>query len=147
MRFKQLLIACLLLSFFSGCSIVNLASIQMPGNDIDKFQKFYVEKLDTDKRNIDIIIRDQLQEMGYEAFTKESNIDRSSIDAIVTYRDRWMWDMRNYLLQLTIHIKSTNSDFVVGAGKSFRTSLDAKSPEYVVKEVLEDIFNPKTVAK
>lgn len=89
----------------------------MPGNDIEKLQKFYVEKLDTDKRNIDIITRDQLNDMGFEAFTKESAFNQDKIHATVTSNDKWMWDMRKYLLQLTIHIKSTKSDFVVGAGK------------------------------
>ena len=139
MKIKLLLIACLLI-FLTGCSVTNLASIRMPGTDIKKIKKFYVKKLPDDKRNIDVLIRDQLRTMGFNAVTGKANYDPDKVDAIVTYTDRWMWDLSNYMLQLTIYIKNTENQYVACAGKSYRTSLSRKSPEFMIKEVLEDIF-------
>ncbi|MCD4677727.1 MAG: hypothetical protein K8S18_17280 [Desulfobacula sp.] len=139
MKKKRALIICLFV-ILAGCSVVNLASIRMPGTDLGKLKKFYVEKLDSDNRYINKIIKDQLLNMGYEATTGSKNSIPKNIDAVVTYADRWMWDLSNYMIQLTIHIKAPDSDFVIGAGKSYRTSLDRKSPEFMVQEVIESIF-------
>ena len=139
MKIKQLSIVCLII-LFSGCSVVNLSSIKMPGTDMEELNIFYVEKQPTDKRGFDIMIKDQLKEMGFEAFTGKGNYHPDKVDAVVTYSDRWMWDLSNYLIQLTIYIKNTDNEYVACAGKSFRTSLDRKPPEYMIKEILEDVF-------
>lgn len=145
MKLQRTLIVLSLALIISGCSVVNQSSIRMPGTDIKKIQKFYVEKLDSDERNIHIIIRDQLIKMGFEATIEEANYAPGNFDAVVTYSDRWMWDMSNYMIRLTIYFKNPENGYVIAAGKSFRTSLSSKTPVGMVEEVLNEIFSGSNI--
>ena len=144
---NKLILAICLMFVLTGCSYVNISSIRMPGTEMQTLKKFYVKKRSTDKRGIDLMIRDQLIAMGFEAVTGKVNYEPEEFDAIVTYTDRWMWDMANYLLQLTIYIKNTDTGYIGSAGKSFRTSLDRKPPEYMAKEILEEVFKNKKLVQ
>ena len=43
-------------------------------------------------------------------------------DSIITYADRWMWDITLYLLELTVTLRDTSNDFPLVVGNSFHTS-------------------------
>lgn len=62
------------------------------------------------------------------------------VDALVTYQDKWMWDITMYMLQLSIQIRDGKDRTVLATGQSFRPSLVRKSPEGMVNEVLGEIF-------
>ena len=61
-------------------------------------------------------------------------------DAVVTYADKWMWDMTMYMLELTVTIRNPTNNFPLAVGNSFHTSLTRKSPEEMVDEVMTNIF-------
>jgi hypothetical protein len=62
------------------------------------------------------------------------------VDALVTYKDKWMWDITMYMLELTITIRDPQNDYPLATGNSFHTSLTRKSPTEMVDEVVENIF-------
>ena len=62
-------------------------------------------------------------------------------NSIVTYVDRWMWDMTLYLLELTVTLRDAANDFPLAVGNSYHTSLTRLSPEEMVNEVMTNIFN------
>jgi hypothetical protein len=61
-------------------------------------------------------------------------------NSIVTYVDRWMWDMTLYLLELTVTLRDATNDFPLAVGNSYHTSLTRLSPEEMVDEVIGNIF-------
>lgn len=62
-------------------------------------------------------------------------------DSVITYVDRWVWDITLYLLELTVTLRDAATNFPQAVGNSYHTSLTRKSPEEMVEEVMTNIFN------
>ena len=95
-----------------------------------------------DTHDLHNLIKDRLVKDGYTA-TAGPELEKSSYQAnsIVTYVDRWMWDMTLYLLELTITFRDGSNEFPLAVGNSYHTSLTRKSPEEMVDEAITNIFN------
>ncbi len=126
----------------SGCAVNRATANVSPDADISRVKSFYVVKTQGDDRNIDKLIVDNLQKRG---FTTQSGPQPSGkpagVDAVVTYVDKWMWDITMYMLELTIQFRNPSNNFPMATGNSFHTSLTRKSPPEMVDEVLTNIFN------
>jgi hypothetical protein len=73
--------------------------------------------------------------MGFQVLETDAGVD-----AIVTYVDKWFWDITMYMLELTITLRDPKTDFPLATGNSYHTSMTRKSPEGMVDEVLTNIF-------
>lgn len=129
---------CVLL-LVAGCSST-LQAKKSPGTDLSQLKAFYVQKLPADGRGIEQVIADRLMQMGYRAVSGPEDSPFSPVDAIVTYQDRWMWDITMYMIELSIQLREPQTRTVLATGHSMRTSLIRKSPEGMVEEVLTEIF-------
>ena len=109
----------------------------MPGAELSPIKTVFVQRLAADERGIDQLIVNQLTRMGFAA--TNSVIDPPS-DAIVTYQDRWMWDITMFMVQLNIQVRDGQTKMVLANGQSWRPSLERKRPEEMVEEVLTAIF-------
>lgn len=118
----------------------NLEAKKMPGADLSPLKTVYVHKLATDERGIDQLIANQLTRMGFIATSGASETPPSPVDAIVTYQDKWWWDITMYMIQLNVQVRDGQTRMVLANGQSMRTSLVRKSPEEMVEEVLMEIF-------
>jgi hypothetical protein len=123
----------------SGCANRATASLT-PGTDLSRVKQFYVVTASADKNGVDKLIKDQLQKMGYTATVGPEKSPPYQADAVVTYQDKWMWDMTMYMIELTITLRNPQTNFPMAVGNSFHTSLTRKSPEGMVEEVLTNIF-------
>ena len=123
----------------TGCAS-SLQAKKMPGTDLSKLKTFYVQKLAADGRGIEQVIASRLTYMGFIAASGAGETPSSPVDAIVTYQDKWMWDITMYMLQLSIQLRDPQTRMVLAIGDSMRTSLIRKSPEGMVDEVLTEIF-------
>lgn len=117
-----------------GC-VANLESQKVPGADLSHIKTFYVQKLPGEGRGVERLIAAQLTKMGYVA-TYGLDGPASSVDAIVTYKDDWWWDLSWYLLQLDIQIRDPQTKLILASGQSKRSSLVRKSSDEVVEDVL-----------
>jgi len=127
--------------FASGCSNHATATLS-PGTDLSTIKSFYVVHQPKDTHQLQNLIRDRLAAAGYQANAgPESERSAHPVDAVVTYVDRWMWDMTLYLLELTITLRNPNNDFPLAVGNSYHTSLTRLSPEEMVNEVITNILN------
>ena len=124
-----------LLAFLHGCAINRATASIDQTTDLSTLKVFYVKKYSEDTRDTNIIIRDKLVEMGFQVSETETDVD-----AIVTYVDKWFWDITMYMLELTITLRDPNTDFPLATGNSYHTSMTRKSPEGMVDEVLTNIF-------
>ena len=127
--------------FASGCSNSATATLS-PGADISAVKTFYVVHQPKDTHDLQNLIRDRLVKEGYTA-TAGPEKEKSSYqaDSVVTYVDRWMWDITLYLLELTVTMRDATNEFPLAVGNSYHTSLTRKSPEEMVDEVITNILN------
>ncbi len=77
-----------------------------PNVELTGLKTFYVQKLPADNRGIEKKIADKLNSLGYSASSGISNKPEQPVDAIVTYTDRWMWDITMYMLELNVYFRS-----------------------------------------
>jgi len=97
-----------------------------------------VVKQPKDSRGLEKLISDNLVKRGFQS---SYGSQPTQVDAVVTYVDKWMWDITMYLLELTVTVRNPSNDFPMAVGNSLHTSLTRKSPEEMVDEVMTNIFN------
>jgi hypothetical protein len=121
-----------------GCSVTRATATVDPTADLAGIKTIYVKKLAADERGIDLLIANKLESMGYRVNTGIEPSDDA--DVLVTYADKWMWDLTMYMIELTVTLRDPKTDFPLASGNSYRTSLARKSPEEMVDEVIDNIF-------
>jgi len=125
------------------CLIVGCASIhstRAPDADLSTLHTFYVQKLPADDNGIEKMISDRLKAMGYQSNYGTAENPPTEVDAIVTYEDKWMWDMSMYLIRLTVQVRDGKSHSILASAESYRPSLERKSPQEMVTEVMNELF-------
>ena len=125
--------------FVSGC-INQLNSNVTPGTKLADMKKIYVVHLAADSRGIDKLFVDHLKAMGRDASAGEENAIPADADAVVTYQDKWMWDITMYMIQLDVQVRDPKTNVAVATAHAMHTSLTRKSPPEMVDEVLKEIF-------
>jgi len=133
----------LVILFMTGCSKAMIVSDSDPSINLAELKKFYVRKLPADGRGLEKTIARKLNELGFQATSGMNATPVDPVDAVVTYKDRWVWDITMYMLEIYIELHNPDSDFVFASGKSYRTSLVRKPPEEMIDEVLRDMFAGK----
>lgn len=139
---KKYIASCILalvVGLMSGC-MTQLNSNITPGTDLKGLKKFYVVRLPADQRGIDRLIADRLNLMGRQATNGDKSGMPEDTQALVTYQDKWMWDMTMYMIELNIQLRQPKTEIAIASGHSMRTSLVRKSPPEMVEEVLTDMF-------
>jgi hypothetical protein len=124
----------------SGCAINREGASVSPDVDLSHLKRFYVVKFAPDDRGVNRLIADQLALRGLQATTGPEANAPKDVDAIVTYRDKWQWDITMYLIELTIDIREPQTEVLLATGKSLHTSLTRRSPEEMTAEVLGNLF-------
>ena len=89
---------------------------------------------------IDKLIADNLSTRGYTVTFGEEGGAPDDATVVVTYVDKWMWDITMYLIELTITFRDPTSGAAIGSGNSYHTSLTRLSPDEMVDEVLNNVF-------
>ena len=138
LRSLALLITALLLS-----ACVNRQSLTVaPTTDMQALKTIYVVHQPKDKERIDTLIADNLRLRGVKASNGDGPAP-SNADAVITYVDKWMWDITMYLLQLTVTVRDPKTDFPMATASSYHTSLTRLSPVEMVNETIGNIYNGK----
>lgn len=131
------LAVCLSLALLSGCA--NRASAKVdPSANLGAMKTIHVVKIPEETAGINTLIADDLRSRGYTVSTSTEKV--SNADAIVTYVDKWMWDITMYLLELTVTIREPQTEFPLATGNSLHGSLTRLSPPEMVNEVMNNIF-------
>mgnify|MGYP001104900281 FL=1 len=84
---------------------------------------------------------DRITARGFEATAGEKGTTPDNATVLVTYVDKWMWDLTNYMIELTITFRDSESGVAYASGNSYHTSLTRLSPEEMIDEVLTNIFD------
>ena len=134
----RFVLACTAVLLVLGCA--KLTASVPSGSDLTRLKSFYVIRLVQDERGINQLIRNDLATRGLEATTGPESARPQAVDVIVTYEDRWMWDITMYMLSLNISFRNPETNTFLASGQSYRPSLERKEPREMVKEVLDEIF-------
>lgn len=137
---KTLIISTFLIAvlFLSGCA--NKATVTKDKNiNLDVIKSIHVVNNDGGGNELIPVIESKLNKMGYKV-TSGDKISPEA-DAIITYRDKWMWDITMYMIELTVTLRDTKDNFPLATAYSMHASLTRKSPEEMVDETLSNIFN------
>ena len=132
----------------SGCAVNRATASVTPGADLSTVKTLYVVRQPADQRGTENLIRDNLVKRGFTATSGPELPEPPKVDAVVTYVDKWMWDITMYMLELTITLRNPANNFPLAVGNSFHTSFSRLTPEQMVDEVLTNIFkSPQPGAK
>ena len=137
-RFITLIVSAIMALSLVGCANRATARID-PSSDLKSVKTMHVVKIPNESAGISTLIAEDLRRRGYTVSESTENI--STADAVVTYIDRWMWDITMYLLELTITIRDAKTEFPMASGNSLHGSLTRKSAPEMVEEVMSNIFN------
>jgi hypothetical protein len=130
----------IVLTLVSGCANTSLTPDIDPSADLIGLQSFYVAKLESDDRGIEQLIAAELIAMGKDATSGTEPNPPSPADALVTYEDKWFWDITMYMLELNIDLRDPETNYKFATARSYRTSLARKSKEEMVREVPGKLF-------
>ena len=130
----------LVIVFFlnTGCAYNRATATRPPSSNLDAIKTIHVAKYTEDERGVNILIANKLKERGYLVSTAINK--PTGIDALVTYKDKWTWDITYYMLELKITFRNPETKFPLATGTSYHTSLTRKTAEGMVDEVLTNIF-------
>lgn len=128
----------LIAALMSGCAVNRATGSVDPSANLASLKTMYVKQIPADD-NTYTLIADKLRSKGITV-TTGTGAPTTNVDAVVTYIDKWMWDITMYMLELTITIRDPKSDFPLATGNSFHTSLTRLSPKEMVNEVVENIY-------
>ena len=140
---KRFALALLVLPLTSGCAVNRATATVTPGADPGSARTFFVVQPSADSRGVGKLVKDNLVKRGFSATAGAELPQPSTVDAVITYVDRWMWDITMYMVELTVTMRNPQNNFPIASGNSYHTSLSRKSPEEMVDEVLTNIFNAK----
>ena len=140
-RSLAVLITCASLLSFSGCAVNRATASADPSLRWDSIKSLHVKQLEGEDGSTKKLIAEKLRANGFKVSADpEPNVQA---DAVVTYVDRWMWDITMYMLELTVVVREPKSDFPLATGNSFHTSLTRKSPKEMVDEVIDNIVKQR----
>lgn len=128
----------MLASLTTGCAVNRATATVDPSAKLGELKTLHVKHQAEDERGVDQLIAAKLRTRGYQVTS--GNAVPAKVDGVVTYVDRWMWDITMYMLELTVQVRDPKTDFPLATGNSMHTSLTRKSPTEMVDEVVENIL-------
>jgi hypothetical protein len=136
--FKFLVAIGLSVAISTGCAVNRATANVDPETRLADLKMMHVKKYPDDNAKVDELIAEKLRTKGVSV-TTGAEVPKG-IDALVTYVDKWMWDITMYMLELTVVLRNPETDFPLASGNSFHTSLTRLSPKEMVNEVIDNIY-------
>ena len=149
----------------SGCHRV--VTKHNPNHTATKFSKIYLQRSEANKQfQMYSAMKDELELLGFtvsmgpeetptdnaDAMKKELELlgftvsmgpektPTDKADVIMTYQDKWMWDMTMYLLKLDVSLVDADNMVPISETSILRTTSIRRSKKYMVREALSELF-------
>lgn len=131
-------------SVTTGCANRAIGSVS-PSTDLSALKTMHIRPYPSDNSGVNLEIADKLRSKGVTVTTGPV-ASSSNFDAVVTYVDKWKWDITMYLLELTITIRDPKTEAPLATGNSYHTSLTRKSQTEMVDEVVNNIYSNSNIS-
>jgi len=137
--------ACLIvaLATTTGCAVNRADATLMADADLSKVKSLYIVHSDASKHDVDKDLKTAFEKRGYVVTTGPAQTPPYPQDAVVTYIDKWMWDITMYMIELTVTVRSPVNDFPLASAHSMHTSLTRKSQAEMADEVAANVIAAK----
>jgi hypothetical protein len=122
----------------TGCAVNRATATVDATARLDMVKTMHVKPTDPKDYSTGQLIADDLRKRGYQVSI--GPVAPVGVDAVVTYVDKWMWDITMYMLELTVQVRDPKTDYTLATGHSLHTSLTRKSPPEMVDEVVGNIM-------
>lgn len=111
-----------------------------PARDIRPSDIFYVEQDKDDRRELGQIIADNLSARGMAAASGPGARVPGETTILVTYEDRWNWDITMFLIEMTITLRDPSTREAFAIGSSYHTSMSRLNPGEMVDEIVSNLI-------
>jgi len=123
---------------FTSCT--SLKTQRSPGASLEGKRLFYVERHPEEDWGFHQMIADEMCMMGHTATAGEPNLAPASADAIVTYDDKWSWDLSPWMYGLDLRILDARTRTLIVKTSNRRGSLFRRNPKQMAQETLRASF-------
>lgn len=124
----------------TGCVNISTATVD-PSTNVYALKNMYVQQSTSDQRGVANLIADKLRTKGAQVSVGSAEQPQVKVDAVVTYKDVWIWDWSTYLLDLTILLKNPTTEQILASGNSRHGSFTRLTPSEMVSEVVDKIYS------
>ncbi len=126
-----------------GCVGNTSGQLTLPKEQVQA-GSYFVQRHDKDDRDLASTIAKAMQARGLHATAGTVSQRPAEATYVVTYVDKWMWDMRMYLYDLRIDLRDARDQSILGYGQSMQSSLKAmgQTHEDVINRALDQLFPP-----
>jgi hypothetical protein len=138
---------CLLavLLVLTGCSTVE-TQVETT-TEVRRYHHLYVRRASNDSNNVDLLLVQELQRLGYDASSGPRTMMPDDTDVVIDYEGQWTWDFRIYLIELKVTVRNARTEEKLGGGRVFHPGITNMSPEEFVHRLLAPMFGPKETKK
>ncbi len=134
------LLGLFVVALVAGCTGNRQTAEVRRGQDVGRFTTYYVVESAPDKHGVNDLIKNRLIAMGYRAVTGPKTAAPGGAEVVVTYRDKWSWDIAMYMSELTVAFYDPRTGSRLAVGDSRRPAASRRSAAIMVDEVLTNIF-------
>ena len=120
----------------SGCVGTLSGQLTIPHETASR-SIYFVERSPQDGRDLASTIVARMRARGLNAVTGASV--PANADYVISYIDKWQWDMRMYLFDLRIEMRDTKNASLVGYGESSQSSLKAMGKTFA--DIIDSALN------
>jgi hypothetical protein len=136
---KKLAPLCLVSLLAASCEVTIAIEVEP---SLQTKQRFAVVRQPREFEPVSNSIRDALSDFGVQAIVVGSLSEvPSDCDAVASYVDRWMWDLSMYLLELSVTIRDSKTQEIIGAGRLYRTSLVRRSHQRMAQQLIHAMLS------
>ena len=108
--------------------------------DIHPSDVFYVELSEDDRRELGQLIADNLSVRGMLATVGWRDSAPEEATILITYEDRWNWDITMFLIEMTITLRDPLTREAFAVGSSYHTSMSRLNPVEMVDEIIANLI-------
>jgi len=126
-----------------GCVGNTSGQLTLPKEQVQA-GSYFVQRHDKDGRDLASTIAKAMQARGLQATAGTVAQRPAEALYVVTYVDKWVWDMRMYLYDLRIDLRDARDQSILGYGQSMQSSLKAmgQTHEDIINRALDQLFPP-----
>jgi len=125
----------------AGCAVNRATATADDTMRWEGIKTLHVKQLEGEDGSTKKLIVDRLRASGFTVTADPEPMGQP--DAVVTYVDKWMWDITMYMIELTVTLRDPKTDYPMATGNSYHTSLTRKSQQEMVDEVVENILKQR----
>jgi len=138
-RLSSILAVLTLLVSTASCA-TDLSARAVPDANLGKDLSYFVVKQPKDNGGINVSICEQLNDWGRSTTTGTAEGVPEELNVLVTYEDKWYWDINMYLLSLDISFRDPTTEEEIAGGYSMATSFVRRNGGEHARLILPEVF-------